>query len=42
MPALEAEAEAVRRQLEEVLKSRAFARDERLSALLFIIGVGKP
>jgi tetratricopeptide (TPR) repeat protein len=34
MPVLEAEAGAVRRQLEEVLKSPGFARNERLSGFL--------
>src|ERR1700760_3683718 len=38
MPVLEAEAGAVRRQLEEVLKSPGFARNERLSGFLrFVI-----
>src|SRR4051794_35781975 len=34
MPVLDAEAGAVRRQLEEVLKSPGFARNERLSGFL--------
>lgn len=39
MPVLEAEAGAVRRQLEEVLKSPGFARNERLSRFLrFVVG----
>jgi len=34
MPVLEAEAGAIRRQLEEVLKSKGFARNDRLSGFL--------
>src|SRR6516165_3920843 len=37
MPVSEAEAGAVRRQLEEVLKSPGFARNERLSGFLRFI-----